>query len=118
MRNRPCWLQHCVPYGCLAEHAIRSNALLRLPPGTCRGYNDYGQLGDGSNIDSLEPVPVLGGLAFADITAGSGHTCGLLNNGSVACWVGAPMCSCWLRDVQIHRLVGRTRICNEARLHM
>ena len=92
----PLQLQHCVPCGCLAEHAMPSSALPRLPPLACRGYNDEGALGNGSNFDSLEPVPVLGGLAFADIAAGSGHTCGLLNNGSVACWVGASGWA-WLR---------------------
>ena len=70
-------------------------------------------------------MAVLGGLAFADIAAGSGHTCGLLHNGSVACWVGASgwawVClkqqciGTWLHwaGLKALQLSKRTRLCDE-----
>ena len=50
------------------------------------GGNSHGQLGDGTTEDRVEPVQVATDLVFVDITAGSQHTCGLLANGSYACW--------------------------------
>jgi alpha-tubulin suppressor-like RCC1 family protein len=61
----------------------------------CWGNGFEGQLGDGLNKDSLTPVRVVSpepgvGTAPLDhvtaITAGSQHTCALLENGRVYCW--------------------------------
>ncbi len=53
----------------------------------CWGANDNGQLGDGELYDFITiPVAVSGGLSFASLTAGGGHTCGLTTAGSVYCW--------------------------------
>lgn len=35
---------------------------------------------------SPSPVPVLGGLAFRSLSAGSAHTCGVTASGAVYCW--------------------------------
>ena len=48
------------------------------------GYG--GQLGDGNQQSAEVPVQVATDLLFIDITAGAEHTCGLLANGSYACW--------------------------------
>jgi alpha-tubulin suppressor-like RCC1 family protein len=40
----------------------------------CWGWNRDGQLGDGSQEDRSVPVAVRGGVQFADITGGGGHT--------------------------------------------
>lgn len=55
---------------------------------SCWGMNMMGQLGD-SVIDvdvHASPVPVRGGLAFGEITAGGYHTCGLTTTGAAYCW--------------------------------
>ncbi|MBI4700441.1 MAG: hypothetical protein HY744_04610, partial [Deltaproteobacteria bacterium] len=58
----------------------------------CWGWNAYGQLGDGTKIDRLQPVQVLEAPGLAPlqgavmVQAGGGHTCALLSNGGVKCW--------------------------------
>ena len=63
--------------------------------GTVRiwGYNDSGQLGDGTNTDSLVPVQVIdpsdptGFLTgAAAVAGGTGHTLALLRDGTVRAW--------------------------------
>lgn len=57
----------------------------------CWGYNYYGQLGLGyatttgcSCVPSASSSPVLS--VVSAVALGYGHTCGLLTNGTVACW--------------------------------
>ena len=50
----------------------------------CWGRNAFGQLGNGSTVDSPVPVPVPG-LVFEEISVVSGRTCGR-NAGDVWCW--------------------------------
>ncbi|MBA7701626.1 hypothetical protein ES703_110367 [subsurface metagenome] len=56
----------------------------------CWGRNGVGQIGDGTSgspeNDTHNPVFVNTTESFVSITAGEGHTCGLLNNGSAMCW--------------------------------
>jgi alpha-tubulin suppressor-like RCC1 family protein len=56
---------------------------------SCWGWNDYGQLGDGTTTDRNTPTQIstLGNERTAvAISTGSKHTCAILDNGSVSCW--------------------------------
>jgi len=55
--------------------------------GYCWGYGYYGQLGNGGSSNSTSPVPVSGGLSFADIRSGR-YSCGLTTGGKLYCWGG------------------------------
>jgi len=61
----------------------------RSSPGEiwCWGDNSDGQLGDGSKINRSAPVQVIGlsGVPIT-LTAGSNHTCVLLNSANAQCW--------------------------------
>jgi alpha-tubulin suppressor-like RCC1 family protein len=52
----------------------------------CWGANQIGQLGDGSTVLlTTTPVTVSGITTATAITAGAGHTCALLEDGTVQC---------------------------------
>lgn len=54
---------------------------------SCWGYNEEGQLGDGTQNNRLEPVPAVGlprGIVM--IVGGERHTCALTFAGAVNCW--------------------------------
>ncbi|MDA8568476.1 hypothetical protein N9L15_04235, partial [Euryarchaeota archaeon] len=56
---------------------------------TCWGYNEQGQLGDGTNIDRNIPTPTssLGtGRTAVTISSGVFHSCAILDDDSVSCW--------------------------------
>lgn len=53
---------------------------------SCWGGNDYGQLGNGSTLDSSLPLSLPGVDAAVAITLGRYHGCALLADGNVQCW--------------------------------
>jgi len=53
----------------------------------CWGDGGSGELGNGGNTDSSVPVQVSqGGLVFASVSAGGGHSCAADNSGAGYCW--------------------------------
>jgi alpha-tubulin suppressor-like RCC1 family protein len=55
----------------------------------CVGNNTNGQLGDGTTTSRYaSPAAVQGGLTFASISAGIGHSCAVTGAGEVYCWGG------------------------------
>jgi alpha-tubulin suppressor-like RCC1 family protein len=58
----------------------------------CWGYDEYGQLGNGTdNSDAQLPTavdvsPIAGDTAFVKISAGRRHTCGITAEGVAYCW--------------------------------
>lgn len=51
----------------------------------CWGYNLYGQLGDGTDYERVDPMPVDLPVAIEKVAAGGSHTCAL-GAGRVWCW--------------------------------
>jgi alpha-tubulin suppressor-like RCC1 family protein len=55
----------------------------------CWGYNDWGELGNGSTANSLVPAGVSGlASGVTAIAAGGLHTCAVATGGAVKCWGG------------------------------
>jgi alpha-tubulin suppressor-like RCC1 family protein len=53
----------------------------------CWGYNQYGQVGDGTTDQRLTPVDVSGLTSgVAAVAAGQEHTCALTTTGGLKCW--------------------------------
>lgn len=53
----------------------------------CWGYNEYGQVGDGTTIDRPTPVDVSGLTSGVQAIAGGyTHTCAVTTSGGVKCW--------------------------------
>jgi alpha-tubulin suppressor-like RCC1 family protein len=61
-------------------------ALLAQGTVKCWGDNDYGQLGNGTTIDSNVPVAVTGINSATAVAGSRGQTCALLADGTVECW--------------------------------
>jgi alpha-tubulin suppressor-like RCC1 family protein len=52
----------------------------------CWGYNEEGQLGDGTRHDRATATRVKGLSGVAEVSAGGFHTCALAVSGTVTCW--------------------------------
>ena len=77
--------------GAIAAGGYLGHTCAQLDNGTvqCWGYNGSGQLGDGTTTLSSTPVTVSGITSARAIAAGGyygGHSCAVLDNGTVQCW--------------------------------
>ena len=52
----------------------------------CWGWNDLGQLGNGTVLASATPTQVTGIYTASTVSAGGYHTCAVLADGSMRCW--------------------------------
>lgn len=52
----------------------------------CWGSNNEGQLGDGTTIRRLAPVPVAGSRSYRQVSAGYDFTCALTTGDRAFCW--------------------------------
>jgi alpha-tubulin suppressor-like RCC1 family protein len=53
----------------------------------CWGYNDSGQLGDGTTVNKTAPVQVTAlGNTVAEVALGYSHTCARKTDGTIWCW--------------------------------
>ncbi|HXI20967.1 MAG TPA: hypothetical protein VNH46_07780, partial [Gemmatimonadales bacterium] len=70
----------------VAAAADYSCAVDTLGRAWCWGSGREGQLGSGDSLDAGSPVPVVGGLRFAQLSTGDYHACGLTEAGQAWCW--------------------------------
>ncbi|TDR45927.1 alpha-tubulin suppressor-like RCC1 family protein [Tahibacter aquaticus] len=62
--------------------AVRSDGSVR-----CWGYNNLGQVGDGSQTNRLVPVAINDGFSsYVAVAAGNEHSCGITTDGQAKCW--------------------------------
>ena len=85
-----CHLGQCAPLASLAV-IMRSGlghtcALKGDGSVVCWGRNQYGQLGNGTFVDSCEPVLAIEPGGAVAVTAGREHSCAVTGAGSVYCW--------------------------------
>lgn len=62
---------------------------IAIGDGYCWGYNDKGQLGDGSNSNKNVPTALdasSGVTAWSQISAGGSSSCGIASDASAYCW--------------------------------
>jgi alpha-tubulin suppressor-like RCC1 family protein len=68
-------------------HADFTCGVTNLGAADCWGYGKDGQLGNGTNQQSLVPVQVMGlDAGVRQVALGASHACALMANGAVKCW--------------------------------
>ena len=86
-------------FATLAVGAFHNCGLTVAGAAYCWGQNYELQIGNGATTprDVTTPVAVVGGLTFASISTGGGHTCGIASTGKAYCWGGTSKGSSGIR---------------------
>ena len=87
-----CWVRTRCPHPAarlLASHCVVPWVLRRVPlapPHTPQGYNNKGQLGDGTIINRPAPGPVTVQKTWASVACGTSLSCAITSAGTPFCW--------------------------------
>jgi alpha-tubulin suppressor-like RCC1 family protein len=73
-------------YSAVASGGFHSCAIRYDGKLFCWGYNNFGQLGNGTTASSTAPVPVTSTETFSLVAAGWAHTCAVTTGGKLYCW--------------------------------
>jgi hypothetical protein len=77
----------CVGSGPLAAGEYHTCAVTSGGGLKCWGWNDYGQLGDGTTMYKTTPAAVSGlSSGVTAVAAGEYHTCAVTSGGGLKCW--------------------------------
>ncbi|MBI4538217.1 MAG: hypothetical protein HY704_01735 [Gemmatimonadetes bacterium] len=94
-RERPVPTRVAGVFGAGRAHAVSVSAgrahtcaVAEDGSGYCWGFNEDGELGDGTLEARTTPAPVAAGLRFLQVSAGGYHSCGLTASASLYCWGG------------------------------
>lgn len=74
------------PFVAVSAGILHTCALTTTNRVYCWGWNDEGQVGDGSRSDRRYPSQVAGTGTYASVTAGGGHSCAVTTSGAPQCW--------------------------------
>lgn len=74
------------PYNMVSPARLTSCGLTTWNAAVCWGLNQHGEVGDGTTLQRLTPVPVAIILQFSSIEASWLHTCALTAAGGAYCW--------------------------------
>lgn len=90
-RSAPTSLSITGPFTSISAGGAHSCAVSVRGQALCWGANESGQAGiDTELAGGVLPTPVAGGAAFASVTAGFRHSCGVLTSGEARCWGANP----------------------------
>lgn len=74
----------------------------------CWGYNNYGQIGDGTAVNALRPVAVANlSIPVAEVSAGMEHSCARASGNRIHCWGRAAHGRSGIGDTQVPASVTR-----------
>src|SRR5207245_1260929 len=83
-----------LPVGVVSLASRYTNGCVSMSDGSaaCWGYNDVGQLGNGTRMNSstTSPVVVTGLSEVTAIATGSSHSCAATRSRSLYCWGSTP----------------------------
>ena len=77
---------HAETYVEISTGGNHSCALLASGSVQCCGFNNSGQLGNGTTTNSGTPVAVSRITTATSVSAGGSHSCARLNSGQLRCW--------------------------------